>query len=471
MNPPMLGPKSNSSAFRLFPLHLTPLESFFWFDDRSSHPMAFVIQMRLIGQVTRVALEQALLEALARHPLLQATVARAKRRHLCWVASSMLPAMDWGSANDPVTCPNGERINLRREVGLRIWIRQGEAEANLTLQFHHACCDGIGAYRFIADWFALYGQATALGSNSPELQPIDLRLLRERKMRSTDKAYRNLEKEVSSRSWEDYRFHFSWRNRPHKLDRPTTSSRPALKSQFPAIYSYHFTREEHDRLRSTALQAGATVNDVLMAELFRTSVLWNQKQGTKNPNQLVRIMVPTDLRDTDDYCMPATNIVGFVFLSREGHECLDVDTLLPQLSQESLRFQQQRTGARFIDTLVAATDFSKWFLPFLLAGETCIATAVLSNVGDPSKRFTARFPRIGGRVVMGNLVLEEITGVPPMRPGTRVTFSIFSYLRQLTISVRCDPRYFGMDDTKALTHLYVDQLRKWILTEPKSGSS
>ena len=202
-----------------------------------------------------------------------------------------------------------------------------------------------------------------------------------------------------------------------------------------------------------------------MAELFRTSVLWNQKQGTKNPNQLVRIMVPTDLRDTDDYCMPATNIVGFVFLSRRGPECLDVDTLLPKISQESLNFQQHRTGARFIDTLVAATDFSKWLLPILLTGETCIATAVLSNVGDPAKRFTARFPRVGGRVVMGNLVLEEITGVPPMRPGTRATFSIFSYLRKLTISARCDPRYFGLQDTQALTHMYVDQLRGWMHTD------
>ena len=453
---------------RLFPMYLTPLETFFFVDDRSSHPMAFVIQMRFTGQVNRIALEGTLSTALERHPLLQAVIERGKRRELCWVGSSELPSLDWGSANEPLNCQHGERIDLRHEVGLRVWIRQGESEANVTMQFHHACCDGIGAYRFIADWFALYGQETVLGPDRPELQPIDLSLLRIRKMRSTDKAYRDNGKEVSRRAWEDYRQHYGWRNRPQKLARPSTSARPAIKSPFPAIYSYNFTRFEHDQLRSAALQAGANVNDVLMAELFRTMALWNQKQGTKNPNQLLRMMIPTDLRNTQDYDMPATNIVGFVFLSRRSHDCVDIDTLLPQICQESQRIQQHREGARFIDTLVAAADFSKWFLPFLLCGETCTATAVLSNVGDPAKRFTARFPRVGGRVVMGNLVLEQITGVPPMRPGTRVSISIFSYLRQLTISVRCDPRYFGLEDTRDLTYLYADQLRGWMSTETQN---
>ena len=451
---------------RLFPLYLTPLETFFWYDDRPSHPMAFVIQMKLTGQVNRPALETALSAALERHPFLQATIKRAKRRSWCWVGSSTLPRMDWGTENEPILCPQGERIDLRHEVGLRVWIRQGDSQAQVTLQFHHACCDGIGAYRFIADWFALYGQQTSAGADAPELQPVELSLLRDRRMRSTELAYRNRGKEVSLRAKEDLGQHFGWKNRAGKLAKPIASREHTDKFKFPEIYSYTFTRAEHDQLRSAALAVGANVNDVLIAELLRTTTLWNQKQGAANPNQHVRIMVPTDLRNTDDYAMPATNIVGFVFVNRRAHECSDMDTLLPTISDESQRFQLHRTGARFNDTLVAATDFSKWSLPFLLSGETCTATAVLSNVGDPAKRFTAKFPRRAGRVVMGDLVLEDITGVPPMRPGTRVTFSIFSYLRQLTISARCDPRYFGLEDTKAITHLYADQLRGWMKPEP-----
>ena len=56
-------------------------------------------------------------------------------------------------------------------------------------------------------------------------------------------------------------------------------------------------------------------------------------------------------------------------------------------------------------------------------------------------------------------VLEDIYGVPPLRPKTRATVSAFTYRRGLTISLRCDPYRFRLEDTRGLLKLYADRLR------------
>ena len=83
----------------------------------------------------------------------------------------------------------------------------------------------------------------------------------------------------------------------------------------------------------------------------------------------------------------------------------------------------------------------------------------MSNIGDPTRRFAAKLPRKDGRVVAGNLLLDDITGVPPLRPHTRATFSVFAYRRKLTISLRCDDKYFSDEDTIRLLETYARHLR------------
>jgi hypothetical protein len=103
---------------------------------------------------------------------------------------------------------------------------------------------------------------------------------------------------------------------------------------------------------------------------------------------------------------------------------------------------------------------NKWLLPFILSRNICLATAVLSNAADPSRRFTAKFCRQSGRIACGNLVLDAITGVPPLRLKTRASFSISQYNRRLTVSLRCDPYYFRLEDTAKLLEIYVRRLRR-----------
>jgi hypothetical protein len=89
----------------------------------------------------------------------------------------------------------------------------------------------------------------------------------------------------------------------------------------------------------------------------------------------------------------------------------------------------------------------------------CFTTAVLTNLGDPTRRFVARLPRTPSGLSVGNLVLEQITGGPPVRPLTKAAFSIFNSSRNLSVSLKCDPHSYSSLDTQRLLGQYVAQLR------------
>jgi hypothetical protein len=442
---------------------LAPIELFMETDDRPAHPMTFVIQARLSGEVDRAAFESALSAALIRHPFLRALVKRRKKNQLCWVSAGPLgPRLDWSDDDRPIQLPvEGEAIDLASEVGLRIWVRRLPGEANMTLQFHHACCDGVGAYRFIGDLLAIYGQYTAPeGAEHPALDPIDITRLRTRSRGVLDLALTGQNFRLARLAVKEGLSAMT--ARPAELA-PARDGRGRRLAEFPSVQSITFDRAQHEQLRDAAMQQGALLNDLLLAELFLTARDWNVRK-TGQPGRKLRMMMPTDLRTTDDYETPAVNKVSYTFLTRGPAELDRPQELLQSIRRETVEIKNERRGVRFADMLAGGFAV-KGLMPLLLSFPFCLATAILSNVGDPSRRFTARFPRRGGKVICGNLVLEEITGAPPLRYKSRATISAFAYNRRLTLSARCDPFTFTTDDTQDFLDLYASRLRGHILAK------
>jgi hypothetical protein len=64
--------------------------------------------------------------------------------------------------------------------------------------------------------------------------------------------------------------------------------------------------------------------------------------------------------------------------------------------------------------------------------------------------------------VCGNVVLERVAGVPPIRPLTRSAMVVGEYAGEMIVIVRCDPRYFRPEDTRAFLEAYVQKLRETI---------
>ncbi len=452
--------QTTSRAKRLFPLYFSPIESLFVADDRPDYPMAFIVQMTFSGNVNRTAFESALPAALARHPLLKSHRQMAKQGLPCWVpAPDTMPVVDWGNEGDPVDLSQGESINLEMEVGLRIWIREGSGTTLMTMQFHHSCCDGIGGYRFIGDLLALYGQISGSDSTRYELAPLDPKLLRNRKMRMTEFAFRGKTWQLQWRCLKEFSKLF--RKKISPVAPPVIAPAKSNRAAYPQIVVASFDRETYTRLTNAANEKQIGFNDWLVTSLFKTLHDWNIQSESPSNTPWIRIMMPTDMRETEDYAMPAANIVSYTFLTRRMSECRCSKSLVESIRSETALIKNERRGLLFGDALGGATKY-RWVLPFMASSKRCLTTAVLSNAGDPSKRFIAKLPRDKGRIIAGNLVLENIIGVPPLRINTHTSISIITYMRKLEICMRCCPEKFSTVDAKRLVDMYAQSIRELI---------
>ncbi len=451
----------------VLPLHLVPLDSFFLADDQPRYPMTSIIRIEFQGMMDTSAFAFALEGATERHPLTRAVIRPAKQGLPCWVDDpDIRPVVDVGPLEKPVRLADQEYIDLTRESGLRFWIRGDEQRTVLTMQVHHACTDGTGVYRFLGDLLALYGGETA-GPDlpTPMLGDVDLRLLRKRRTRFTDLALNaSATAFVQHGLCQAYDI-FGRRITPLALPGQVNKT-ISPRTEFPGICNHHLTKDEHKQLRAVAAEHGGMLNDLLMAEMYRTIVQWNEQHGRMSPRDSLRIMMPSDLREQQDYPMPATNMTAYTFMTRRVRDCEDFPQLMRSVREQTARIKHEHLGRAFMDTVHFAS-FGPAILKFLLARKRCISTAILSNIGDPTKRFTSTLPRDAGRIVAGNLIMEDITGVPPLRVKSHATVAVFSYLRKLTLSVRCDPYEFTEEQSQQFIDSYAAALRRHLTS---SGS-
>lgn len=94
----------------------------------------------------------------------------------------------------------------------------------------------------------------------------------------------------------------------------------------------------------------------------------------------------------------------------------------------------------------------------ILAPERCLATVVLSNVGDCDRWFCPNLPREGANVRAGNVVLEGLAMTPPVRPNTRAAFCMTGYGGRLNVSLQCDPHIFPVSDAQDLLERFTSEL-------------
>ena len=152
-------------------------------------------------------------------------------------------------------------------------------------------------------------------------------------------------------------------------------------------------------LRQAASAQGVSVNDLLIRDLFVTLMRWNTECGNDPKRRNLRILMPQNLRDRDDRTLPTTNLVGFAFVTRRNQLCHRPDELLQSIGEETTLVRQGQLSRYFLGGLGAIE--SAGLLPRLLRSSVCFATAVLTNLGDPQRRFITRFPRVSNGLAVG----------------------------------------------------------------------
>lgn len=440
-----------------FPLRLTPFEWYMLEDDRPEYPMTFSLRLGLQGRIRRGAFEAALADACARHLLLCARIRRRSRREPRWeLVGQITPYLDWDDASVPWRCPAGEAIDLTAEAGLRVWVRQGPETASVMLLFHHACCDGIGALQFAGDLLAAYGIRTAAGGSQPELLRLDASRLSARGDFAQGKpSWRDRAGYLIASLREAYRW-CAVNPAPLNLPEATDSTGPA-GGLFSGICSRVLGENELQSLLAAARRQEVTLNDLLLCNMFLTIADWNDRHGSAACGSWLRVAMPANLRMPGDEAMPAANRVTMSFLARRAGECRDARTLLAGIRRETSHIKGTRRGLHLLTGLKAARAI--WGgLPRHFTERRCLATIVLSNLGDVETRLAARFPHTSGRLVAGDLVLEEISAVSPLRRQTRAVLTVTTYARNMTLTVRCDPHLLSSSQAEEFLDLYGQRL-------------
>jgi NRPS condensation-like uncharacterized protein len=443
---------------RLFPLRLAPIDLYFQLMDRPSYPMTFVSHLYLTGQLDRDAFQAALEDAIRVHPLLATLIGKARKNETCWLENpNNKPHVEWLAENEPFVFNQGEAFDLTKEPGLRLWVRQGRDQCEIAGEFHHACTDGTGAHRFWGSLLSGYGIRTATSEERPTLATYDPQLLRIRRRKLAQDfnhaSFLSLARRALGYWWSSY----NKKAMPLALSGRIPEGEESSDS-FPGVMTHVFTRPEHKKLREAASRQSAMMNDLLTAELFVALSQWNARYGKQRPSDRLRILMPTDLRDQNDFSMPAANMTSTTFLTRRADQCEQTD-LIANVRDQTLKIKHRQEGKLLIDTLMAADHLHRGLLPFLLKQRNCLATVTFTNIGDPSRRMLDTFPRHQGKMVCGNLTFDRLIGISPLRELTRAAVSAITFHRELLINVRCDPRWMAIEDTRELLSLYVERIK------------
>jgi hypothetical protein len=451
-----------------FPLKLVPFEHYALGEFRN--PMAYTIRLKFAGLLDRAALEQAIGLIVARHPLLRAHVA-ARDGELCWIeAESPLPWMSFGAAGEPMCFPSREGIDLARETGLRVWVRSGGVpdggvpedgvpedrvpddggDVEMRFQFHHACCDGVGAYSFLEELLCAYDRLTRPGADDlPELPTLDESLLASRSRFGLSRLgfLLRLPLEV---------FGFLVGMGCYLITRPEPAHSPqtpqlddaARRTQLD-MPAQTFDGQTMARLRDAAREYRATLNDLLVREAFYTVHQWNLRQGARP--RILRFTLPMNLRLPQQQRMPAANVVGMTLLDRSPRWYRKPHRLL-----KSIRFEMRiQKYFRFPMTFVRFCSIP-WCMAIITDPQRPAATGVLSNMGRVFHDAPLR--RRDAKLLTGELLLEQVESAPPVLPQIDLSFSALSYAGVLTVVLNYDRQRFTPAAAAELFEVYASRL-------------
>lgn len=453
----------------MFPLPLSDFEYYMLVDDRPSHPMVFVMAAQLSGSFQEPALRQALAELINCHPLLNCTISEIPGTGWCWTPRTSevtQNCLEWTDEDETFVAefvPAVRVIDVKSRTGLQVVVRASATRSRLFLYIHHACCDGIGGMQILGELLARYGQkTTAPGAKQPVFDNTTAEVLLERD--NYDSGEATVERHKKSLKKTIGKISRLLLRKPVLLSPSAVSEHSSVVSpaeSAPAIVEAVLSKECHRKLRAVAATYDVSVNDLFIGQFLLHIRRWNSRTNQSSGNSWIRLSVPVSMRTKVHDEMPAANVVSYEFVTRRQHECDDIDSLLKSIHQKTSDAVNNREGIVCLKIFKVLRKFPRGMKMFL-GLKSCLSTAVIANIGDVRRRFSGRFPLNDGKWIAGNVLVERITGVAPVRPNTRAALSIGEYAGELSISLRTDATVINFADTHRFLNEYVEDLERLI---------
>jgi hypothetical protein len=417
-------------------------EHYMWVDDTRDYPMVFYIRAEFSGILEPAKFQKSVFESLKRHRQFQ-SILRGQRgwrtSKLRWVQQyDILPWIDWGQVGTPFRYPDEvwHGIDLQREIGLRFFIREDGERTTITMQIHHTAADAMGAWQFLEDVLVHYHGDLSL-----------LRPYKESNLRGRG-AWHQSAADMRRRLWKDIdRSVLFFRLHPKPLALGESKLPVSDPSTLPSAVRHVFSRDEMEGIKRQAKKEGVTINDKLLCDLFQTVDQWNQANQKRRH---IRLAMPTNMRFPIDATTPATNIVSMVFIDRWGRHLDDRTSLLAGIRKETQYIKDNLIGITLcrVSELMGRVPGALKQMVKPRIGWRCAATAVLSNLGDPTK--DCLLPRRDDKIVAGNVALEALELMSPYRPYTHGAFGVISYQGQMIITLHYNRTYISKSDAQVL---------------------
>jgi NRPS condensation-like uncharacterized protein len=439
---------------RLFPLPLAPFERLFLSDESPSYPMQFFYRLRFLGQLQRYTLDKALHTALARHPLLTAVVQENRNPH--WAAcSDPMPAVEWLAQEPAPPFPPARPIDIRKRPGLQVVAVVGSNRSDLILQFHHAACDGVGAFDFATDLLTAYANAAA-GTSRYRFKPLDIERLGSRGAWALDGWQLFRWSMRQTESWRSlWRF---FRRRPAALlPHRAFLDDAAPPPTFPEACVHHFDRDESAALARLAHGSETTLNGLLVRDLFLALGQWRRRHNLPADDWL-RLMIPINMRTAADRRLPAANKVSMFFLDHCSSEEPDAAALLARINGVLANIKDDHFGLAWpLGLRVLDNVLSRQWAHARLSRRRCLYSTLLTNLGPVLA--ASPLPRDDRRLVVGDMILDEVEFVPITRPLQCLGFAVSTYAGKMTVGMRYDSRVVMPEQAREVLDIYLAALR------------
>ena len=330
----------------------------------------------------------------------------------------------------------------------------GDGRSDLILQWHHACCDGLGMSGFIRDLLLAYAAETNTTGHPPRLPRLNPELLRDRggiESSGSNKLVGLRRQFMSLKRALRFYCHHPVPLVPHR-PRPDDASPP---ENYPATCHRLLSRPETDALRCWAQNEGATLNELLIRELFLAMDRLRRDRGHDDGREWMRMMVPISLRRPGDRRLPAADVVSSVFLDRRGKDVIDPRKLLTGIRKEMKRIADNQLQWTFPRTLSVLRR-----LPGGIAGSVrrhrCSMTCIFTNVGELFRRLP--LAKSDSRYVVGNVIFESIDGLAPIRPYNCLTLATVAYAGRRTINLHYDPQILSAELASQFWDAYLSRV-------------
>lgn len=424
-----------------FPLRLVPWEEFFYHKHRPSHPVTFFAYLEFSQPLNPSAAEEALRQVCREQPLLRAVV-RPRGQQLYW-AESTAAHFEW--SEHPVTVDelqHGE-LDIHTTPGLRIKAFAGDPltqprprPASILAVVHHVAFDGLGVLQILLDWLQRYQKWQQTGHwETTQVAHLTTAPESRLQMRCQPSLSWRDSLRLLPGQWKSLRASVQLLGRRAISLVGPVASTPTVPRK-PQVKRLQFDAETTLALKQIAAAQSASLNSLLLRNLFAAIDDWQAAWSIPSPGTHLRVMVPINERQREHRQLPACNHCSMIHLDRTRAEVRVPLELLAGIEQELGVIQRWKLSWNFWRGLAVLSWLPGGLRRFRTA--PTVATASLTNLGRLRLTSNLATDSLDPPGTNAPLRLLDFEIVAPLVEGTMAAWAVSVVNGTLRITLQLD---------------------------------